>query len=102
MARLAVDIHNKNVGQPVISRGTCYFCNMTQPNPKLDKAVSSPERFLLFCVASKTEWARAGVSGATATAMMVKGLVQRDPGGELALTKRGRAVLEALLMEQDE
>ena len=32
-----------------------------------------PEKVLLFCVASGTEWARAGVTGATATAMVVKG-----------------------------
>ena len=59
--------------------------------------LSVPERVLLFCVASDTEWARAGVTGATATAMVVRGLVERDGGDELRLTKEGRAVLEALL-----
>jgi hypothetical protein len=29
------------------------------------------ERVLLFCLASGTEWAQAGVTGATATAMLV-------------------------------
>ena len=56
-----------------------------------------PERVLLFCVASGTEWARAGVTGATATAMVVRGLIERDSADELTLTKDGRAVLEALL-----
>jgi hypothetical protein len=65
-------------------------------------ALSVPERVLLFCVASKTEWVRAGVTGATVTTMTVKGLVDRDDAGELTLTKQGRAVLAALLMEQDE
>jgi hypothetical protein len=59
--------------------------------------LSVPERVLLFCVASGTEWARAGVTGATATAMMVKGLIERDSGDNLALTKDGRAMLDALL-----
>jgi hypothetical protein len=34
--------------------------------------LSVSERVLLFCVASGTEWARAGVTGATATAMVIK------------------------------
>jgi hypothetical protein len=59
--------------------------------------LSVPERVLLFCVASGTEWARAGVTGATATAMVVRGLIERDSADELTLTKEGRAVLEALL-----
>jgi hypothetical protein len=59
--------------------------------------LSVPERVLLFCVASGTEWARAGVTGATATAMVVRGLIERDSADELTLTKDGRAVLEALL-----
>jgi hypothetical protein len=59
--------------------------------------LSVPERVLLFCVASWTEWARAGVTGATATAMVVRGLIERDSADELTLTKDGRAVLEALL-----
>jgi hypothetical protein len=59
-----------------------------------------PERVLLFCVASGTEWARAGITGATATAMVVRGLVERDSGDELMLTKDGRAVLDALLSKR--
>jgi hypothetical protein len=58
--------------------------------------LSVPERALLFCVASGTKWARAGVAGATATAMVVKGLMERDSADDLTLTKDGRAVLDAL------
>jgi hypothetical protein len=64
---------------------------------KIAAELSVSERVLLFCVASGTEWARAGVTGATATAMVVKGLIERDSGDNLALTKDGRAVLDALL-----
>ena len=60
-------------------------------------ALSVPERVLLFCVASKTEWAQVGVTGTTATAMMVRGLIERDTVGKLVLTETGRAVLFALL-----
>jgi hypothetical protein len=52
---------------------------------------------LLFCVASGTEWAQAGVTGAVVTAAIVKGLVQRDPLGQLSLTKEGRAVFQELI-----
>jgi hypothetical protein len=33
--------------------------------------LSTPERILLFCLASGTEWAEAGVTGATVTAMVL-------------------------------
>ena len=59
--------------------------------------LSIPERVLLFCVASDTDWEHAGITGTTVTAMIVKGLIQRDPAGRLRLTKEGRAVLTALL-----
>ena len=49
--------------------------------------LSIPERVLLFCVASD----HAGIMGMTLTAMIVRGLIQRDPAGE------GRAVLAAML-----
>jgi hypothetical protein len=59
--------------------------------------LSVPERVLLFCIASGNEWARAGVTGATATAMVVKGLIERTSGDELTLTEDGRAVLDAIV-----
>jgi hypothetical protein len=35
--------------------------------------------------------------GATVTAMVVRGMIERDAGGRLALTPQGRAALDALL-----
>ena len=49
--------------------------------------------------ASGTEWAEAGIAGATVTAMVVRGLVDRDSAARLVLTRDGRAVLDALLGE---
>jgi hypothetical protein len=49
-----------------------------------DADLSTPERLLLFCFASGTEWKRAGVTQSTVTAMIVRhGLIQRDPLGRL-------------------
>jgi hypothetical protein len=53
----------------------------------------------LFCLASCTEWTEAGVTGATATAMVVRGLVDRDAPARLELTPDGRAALDALMGE---
>jgi hypothetical protein len=62
-----------------------------------------PERLLLFCVASHTEWERAGITGAEVTGMVIKGLIGREPTGQLYLTKQRRAaVLGALPVEEDE
>jgi hypothetical protein len=58
---------------------------------------------LLFCLASGTDWVRAGVTQATAQHMLVRGLVERDPATveRFKLTLRGRAVLAALLRSQN-
>jgi hypothetical protein len=45
-------------------------------NPATD--LSTPERVLLFCVASDTEWEPAGIKGETVTAMIICGLHERD------------------------
>jgi hypothetical protein len=37
-----------------------------------------PERVLLFCLASDTNWVKAGVSHATAKHLLVRNLVERD------------------------
>jgi hypothetical protein len=55
-----------------------------------------PERLLLFCLASDTDWQAASITHATAQHMMVRGLIEREPGG-FVLTVQGRAVLAALL-----
>jgi hypothetical protein len=59
--------------------------------------LSVPERLLLFCVASGTEWERAGITASVVTAAIVRGLVQRDPLGQLSLTKEGRAAFQELI-----
>ena len=70
--------------------------------PTAALALSIPERVLLFCVASDTDWEHAGITGARVTAMIVRGLVQRDPAGRLWMAKEGRAVLAALLGQEHE
>jgi hypothetical protein len=65
--------------------------------PSTTADLSTAERVLLFCVASGTEWAKAGITAATVTAMIVRGLIQRDPIGQLSLTKEGRTTLDTLL-----
>jgi len=62
-------------------------------------ALSVPERVLLFCIASGTDWERAGIAGTMVTAMVIKGLIAREPTGGLYLTKDGRATLRTLLGE---
>jgi hypothetical protein len=66
-------------------------------SPAIAAELSVPERVLLFCVASGTEWAQAGVTGRTETAMVVRGLVDRDAAGRLVLTRDDRTVLRALV-----
>jgi hypothetical protein len=61
------------------------------------KALSVRERVLLFCAASGTDWLHAGVTGENVTAMVVKGLLERDTAGALTLTDRWRAVLRVML-----
>jgi hypothetical protein len=57
-----------------------------------------PERVLLFCLASGTNWVKAGVAHATAQHMLMRNLVERDPvAAVFVLTDQGRAVLAALL-----
>jgi hypothetical protein len=57
------------------------------------------ERVLLFCIASRTDWQKAGVPGETVLDMIEKGLIVDHPFDRLALTMRGRAVLKAMLPE---
>jgi hypothetical protein len=71
---------------------------MTKPkaNPAA-RTLSLPERLLLFCVASNTDWEHAGIMGATVTAMVIRGLIERDAANRLTLTPQGRAALDELL-----
>jgi len=72
---------------------------MIEPDPESIAArLNVGERVFLFCIASGTNWSRAGISGATARTMIVKDLVGHDPKAmRLVLTRRGRAVLQVLL-----
>jgi hypothetical protein len=56
-----------------------------------------PERVLLFCLASSTDWLQAGVPTVTVQHLLVRNLVERNHAAQLMLTGHGRAVLDALL-----
>ena len=49
--------------------------------------LSIPERVLLFCAASGTDWECAGITGTMVTATVIKGLIAREPTGGLYLAK---------------
>jgi hypothetical protein len=57
----------------------------------------APERVLLFCLVSGTEWAQAGVTGATVAMTLVRGLAERDATGGLQMTPKGREVFKVLI-----
>jgi hypothetical protein len=59
-----------------------------------------PERPLLFCLASNTDWQAASTTHATAQQMIVRGLIKRQPATRYVLTDRGGAVLAAMLGER--
>ncbi len=61
-------------------------------------ALTVPERVLLFCLASDTDWIKAGVTQATAQHMLVRNLIERAQGaGRFKLSEQGRVALGALL-----
>jgi hypothetical protein len=62
--------------------------------------LSVPERLLLFCLASGTEWQKV-VNQSAVKRMVVHGLVNRDAVGRLELTPQGRAALDALLHRRE-
>ena len=69
-----------------------------QKQENIVKALTAEEPLLLFCVASGTDLARAGITGATVRTMIIKDLINRErETTRLLLTARGRAVLQALL-----
>jgi hypothetical protein len=50
-----------------------------KPTPaSIAAALTVPERILLFCLASDTDWQAASITHATAQHMMVRGLIERD------------------------
>jgi hypothetical protein len=55
------------------------------------------ERLLLFCVATDSDWAGAGITNATARTLQIIDLIEREPEAtRFALTEQGHAVLAAL------
>jgi hypothetical protein len=66
------------------------------------EALSIPARLLLFCVATRTDRERAGITRATVTTTVIRGLIERNVAGALTVTKQGRAVLAALLRQEDQ
>jgi hypothetical protein len=84
-------------------RVRAIFCNMARPKPDSADvqaaAPSVPERLLLFCAASGTDWESAGITGAIVTAAVSKGLIGGEPTGGLYLTKERRAALRTRMGE---
>jgi hypothetical protein len=62
------------------------------PTPQtIVAALTVSERVLLFCLASNTDWQKAGVTHATAQQMLVRGLIECDRGAScFVLTEQGR------------
>ena len=76
---------------------------MAKPrNPEtLTAGLTVPERMLLFCLASDTDWRAAGVTHTTAQHLLLRGLIGRDPAAmRYVLTEEGRSVLSALLVKR--
>jgi hypothetical protein len=52
-----------------------------------------PGRVLLFCLASGTDWVKAGVTHATAQYLIIRNLMERDhAAADFKLTDQGRCV----------
>jgi hypothetical protein len=59
-----------------------------------------PERILLFCLTSDTDWQAADITHAVAQQMMIRGLIEHDRAAtRFTPIEEGRAVLAALLGE---
>jgi hypothetical protein len=67
------------------------------PPAQTTEALSVPERLLLLCVAARIDFKHTKIAERLAIEAVVKGMITRDTGGQLALTDRGRAGLRAML-----
>jgi hypothetical protein len=68
------------------------------PSPETIAGLTVPERILLFCLASDTDWRMAGVTHTTAQHLLARGLIGRErTGRRYVLSDQGRAVLAAFL-----
>jgi hypothetical protein len=72
---------------------------MSQRPESVATELTVPERVLLFCLASGTNWTAAGIINSTAHHLMVRGLIEREHATAYRLTEEGRAVLRALLRD---
>jgi hypothetical protein len=82
-------------------RATVRAEGVTAELTRIAAELSAPERVLLFCLASGTDWSQAGVTQAAVRHMIVRSLVERPPAGNrLVLTDQGLAVLAALLARE--
>jgi hypothetical protein len=71
------------------------------PTPESIAAeLTAPQRALIKCLGSGTDWRKARVKPATVQLAVLKGLVERDHTSQLVLTGRGRGVLRELLGER--
>jgi hypothetical protein len=63
-------------------------------------ALQAPERIMLFCVGSGTDWHVAGVTDAMTRHLLFRGLITPDQSaGRFRLTPLGRDVLAELLKQ---
>ena len=62
------------------------------PSPhSITAGLTVPERLLLFCLATDTDWQAASITHATAQHVLVRGLIERDTGAmSYKLTGQGR------------
>jgi len=67
------------------------------PTETIAAELTVPARVLLFCLASDTNWVKAGVTHATAQHLLVRNLVERNHATDFVLTDQGRSVLDALI-----
>ena len=59
-----------------------------------------PQRVLLKCLGSGTDWRKSKVKPATVQLAILKGWIERDDANQLVLTDQGRAALAALLEDR--
>jgi hypothetical protein len=77
---------------------TALQMNIGRNPENLAAGLSVPERTLLFCIASGTDWQNnADVTRATVAATMLKGLVERNASGQLTLSGEGNSTVGVLL-----
>jgi hypothetical protein len=69
-----------------------------KPPSEIAARLTVQERVFLFCLASGTDWGRAGVNVASAAQLLVRNLIDRHPSpARYKLTPLGRKVFAALI-----